>query len=162
MDNWKSAADTRHTILENEIQKLQNLNDMYNNSVSRYEAQLALATRAKSAQKIYDQMRESQDAQYAVAIEIAKLKGDEIEAEKLLAEWAQKTNETIAEKRQFAIDAVITRYDRVISEFENRQAVLEHGATMIEKRGYMANENYYRALIDNEITTAQKLLNPAY
>lgn len=158
-DQLKNETDVRHKILENDIQQLQNINDLYNNTTAKLEAKLTLATRAKSAQKIYDQMRESQDAQYATAVAIAKLKGDEIEAEKLLAEWAQKTNETIAEKRQFAIDTVITKYDRVLSEFEMRQAVLEHGTNMLESKGYMANENYYRAMINNEITAIEKLLN---
>ncbi len=158
MDNWKSAADTRHTILENEIQKLQNLSDVYSNAIAKYEAKLNLVGSTKKQQKYLDILIKEYGKQYAMNIAIADVKGDELEKQKLLAEWTAKENELLAKKNEVAVDNILDKYDKMMSDFEMRGAELEHGMAMDEKRGYMANQNYYKALLKNEADMSEKRL----
>ena len=48
------------------------------------------------------------------------------------------------------IEKITKQYDRVIEEFANRQTELEHYQTMRTNAGFMENQKYYIALLDNE------------
>ena len=158
-DLSKERVDLQHQIAEYTKQELQNVADYFSNDIGRLEAKLNVATTTKSRQKIIDSLRKEYDAQYAMQIKIAEQEGNIVEAEKLQYEWQEKINELEAQRSQVAIDAIVKKYDRLMSEYENRQSVLEHGLNLTEQKGYMANANYYKALINNELDGANKLLN---
>ena len=48
------------------------------------------------------------------------------------------------------VERIVSKYDRVIKEYEQRQKALEHYQTMQTSQGLMQNEQYIIALIDNE------------
>lgn len=158
MDELENARQARHTIAENEIQILQNEADYYGNLIAKYEAMITPETSIKKQQKYVTKLIDLYKKQYDEEMAIAKLKGDEIELLKLQAEWEQKNNELIVQRRQISIDDITTRYERILSEFENRQSILEHGIAMTEAKGSLVSTKYYEALIDNERDSVDKLL----
>ena len=158
-DLTKQIGDNTHKIEENFRQMLQNITDYFGGTIGKLEANLSVARTTKSQQKIIDKLKEAYSEQYAMQIKIAELNKDEIEAEKLKYEWEQKLNELEAQESQTALDRVSTKYERLMSEYENRQSILEHKISLSEQKGYMANANYYKAMINNELEGAEKLLN---
>ena len=48
------------------------------------------------------------------------------------------------------VEHIVNKYSRAINEYEQRQKTLEHYQTMQTTQGYMQNERYIIALIDNE------------
>ena len=158
VDSSEKALDTHAKKLEQQIQRLQNVSEFYSKSVSEYEAKLNVETDVKKQQSYVRQMIEYTKDQYYADIAIALQKDDQLEALRLIAEAQQKVNELTAQETQLAIDNTTTYFDRLLSEYENRQAILEHGITMAEGRGHLASKNYYAVLIDNEITTLEESL----
>ena len=154
----QQITNLQHQQTENSIQMRQNYSDYYGNLIAKYEAKIDPETSVKKQQKYVTKLIDLYQKQYAEEKAIAELKGDEIALAKLQAEEEQKVNELIVQRRQISIDDITTRYDRIISEFENRKSILEHGITMTEAKGSLVSTKYYEALIDNERDSADKLL----
>ena len=148
-----SYKETRHKITTNEIQELQNISDYYDARIATKEAKLEVTTSAKTQQKILTNLISLYREQYAAQIAIANENGEELKVKQLIYEEEAKIAELEVQRAQAPIDAITKKYERIASEFENRQAILEHNINMTEAKGYMGNVNYYRALIDNEMDT---------
>ena len=158
IDAEKQIADLQHQQTENNIQKLQNWSDYYSAVIDKFEAKISNTSSVKKQQKYVDKIYEATKAQYEQDEEIAKLKGDLVTLSKLEAEEELKLNELLVRRSQIAIDAIQKKYDRIISEFENRQSILEHGIAMTEANGSMVSTKYYEALIDNERDSLDAML----
>lgn len=152
-ENLNSEAETKHKIITNEIQELQNISDYYDARIATKEAKLEVTANAKTQQKILTNLISLYREQYAAQIAIANENGEELKVKQLIYEEEAKIAELEVQRAQAPIDAITKKYERIASEFENRQAILEHNINMTEAKGYMGNVNYYRALIDNEMDT---------
>lgn len=152
-ENIKSEAETTQKILTNQIQQMQNLADYYDARIATKEAKLNITTSAKTQQKIITNLISLYREQYATQIAIAEANGEELKIKQLIYEEEAKIEELEVQRAQAPIEAITKKYERIASEFENRQAVLEHNINMTEAKGYMGNVNYYKTLIDNEMDT---------
>lgn len=152
-ENIKNEAETTQKILTNQIQQMQNLADYYDARIATKEAKLNITTSAKTQQKIITNLISLYREQYATQIAIAEANGEELKVKQLIYEEEAKIEELEVQRAQAPIEAITKKYERIASEFENRQAVLEHNISMTEAKGYMGNVNYYKALIDNEMDT---------
>ena len=150
VDFDKQAADFRHQQTEDDIQALQNYSDYYSATIDEYEAKISNTGDIKQQQKYVDEIYKATEKQYEYDKRIAELKEDFVTLTKLQEEEELKLNELLVRRSQIAIDAIQKRYDRVISEYDNRQSILEHGIAMTEAKGSFVSTKYYDALIDNE------------
>ncbi|MCR4720913.1 MAG: hypothetical protein K5655_04225 [Lachnospiraceae bacterium] len=157
-ENLKNEAETEQKILTNQIQQLQNISDYYDARIATKEAKLEVTTSTKTQQKILTNLISLYREQYAAQIAIANKNGEELKVKQLIYEEEAKIAELEVQRAQAPIEAITKKYERIASEFENRQAILEHNINMTEAKGYMGNVNYYRALIDNEMDTIKSNL----
>ena len=155
LEYTEKALDVKHQIDENNIQDNQNWADYYANEIARVEAQITPETSLKKQQAYTRELVNLYTKQYNEEIAIANAKDETIKAAELEAQKQQKINELLAQEIELSVDATTTRYDRILSEFDNRQRVLEHGIAMTEANGALVSSNYYKALIDNEKATMQ-------
>ena len=155
LEYMEKVLDVQHQIKENDIQEIQTDVDKLTNEIARVEAQITPETSLKKQQAYTRELVTLYTEQYNKEIDIANAKGETIKAAELEAQKQQKINELVAQEIELSVDATTTRYDRILSEFDNRQRVLEHGIAMTEGRGALVSSNYYKALIDNEKATMQ-------
>lgn len=137
-------AKKQKELLDNQIERKQNLADEADAQIGLYEAQADNVYTAKEKIELYKKELSPLETQYKKLIEIAELEGNATEAERLRAEYTGK----VAENLKKQVDAINT-------ELSNKNGLIDNGIDTIqsiidlaEARGDAINKEIYSSLMD--------------
>ena len=147
----QNKQETAQQMRENKIQRKQNWADLYDTRKSRAEARENIAIGYKDQNKAVETQLNNLRKSYDMQIEIAKLEGDYVEAQRLKYEKEAEERELLYHQ----LENIKTYYDNVRSVLEHNNQDLDNALNEQEAKGLRTDLSLYARKNDNNARIIQ-------